>query len=84
MMFDLPEGWSLTTIGSVCDIRTGKTPPTANQNNFSGDVPFFKPGDLDRKDVLEASEYSISHIGAEVAGTPTEGYRLSILHRKPR
>jgi type I restriction enzyme, S subunit len=67
-MSNLPAGWALTTIGTVCDIRTGKTPPTGNRENFSTDIPFFKPGDLGRADALDTSEYSISHIGAEVAG----------------
>jgi type I restriction enzyme S subunit len=67
-MSSLPEGWVLTTIGGVCDIRTGKTPPTADLDNFSGDVPFFKPGDLEGSDNLAKSEYSISRKGAELAG----------------
>lgn len=38
--------WSSAPIGSLGVIKTGKTPPTALEGMFGGDVPFLTPGDL--------------------------------------
>ncbi len=62
---DLPEGWVWATYAQVGEVTTGFTPPTADAGNFGGDVPFFKPTDLDAGDnVVEAREY-LSKKGAE-------------------
>ncbi|MFC2991399.1 restriction endonuclease subunit S [Halomonas tibetensis] len=44
----LPEGWykpNLDELGSIC---TGNTPPTSDQSNYGGALPFVGPSDLGR------------------------------------
>ncbi|MGO8755050.1 MAG: restriction endonuclease subunit S [Gallionellaceae bacterium] len=61
---ELPEGWMWATYAQVGEITTGFTPPTADADNFSGVIPFFKPTDLDAGDnVVMAREY-LSEKGA--------------------
>jgi type I restriction enzyme S subunit len=61
---ELPEGWVWATYAQIGEVTTGFTPPTADTENFGGDIPFFKPTDLDAGDnVVEAREY-LSEKGA--------------------
>jgi len=39
--------WEGTTISAAARVVTGKTPPTAREDLFIGDLPFFSPKDLD-------------------------------------
>ena len=44
---NLPQGWIVCLLGEVCEVVTGSTPSTKNDNNYnSKDYPFFKPTDL--------------------------------------
>lgn len=43
---DLPEGWVWKTIGDVCDILSGYGFPKNLQGKSSGDLPFYKVGDI--------------------------------------
>ncbi|MDD3608979.1 MAG: restriction endonuclease subunit S [Halothiobacillaceae bacterium] len=62
---ELSEGWVWATYAQIGEVTTGFTPPTADTENFGGDIPFFKPTDLDAGDnVVEAREY-LSKKGAE-------------------
>lgn len=62
----LPQGWVECQLGEVCEVITGSTPSTKNDNNYnSKDYPFFKPTDLnagyftnDSKDYV--SEYAFN------------------------
>lgn len=52
------KGWAWATYADVGDVTTGFTPPTSDRGNFGGDVPFFKPTDLDAgEDVIHAREH---------------------------
>ncbi|MHB1799601.1 MAG: restriction endonuclease subunit S [Vulcanimicrobiaceae bacterium] len=44
---ELPEGWMWATYTQIGVVTTGFTPPTTDPENFGGDIPFFKPTDLD-------------------------------------
>jgi len=44
----LPEGWEYSQLLKLGTIVTGKTPSTKDVDNFGGNVPFIKPGDLDK------------------------------------
>jgi type I restriction enzyme S subunit len=49
---DLRDGreasWPLQRLQAIAQIETGSTPPTADKTRlFGGDIPFFKPTDLD-------------------------------------
>lgn len=45
--FQGDSGWRWATYADVGEVATGFTPPTGDAENFGGDVPFFKPTDLD-------------------------------------
>jgi type I restriction enzyme, S subunit len=61
---ELPDGWVWTTYAQIGEVTTGFTPPTADAENFGGDIPFFKPTDLDAgENVVQAREY-LSEAGA--------------------
>jgi len=63
----LPSNWASVTLESLGRIQTGATPPTRNQENFGGDVPFFKPTDLDSGDSLRQAREFLSEAGAEAS-----------------
>ncbi len=45
----LPAGWCWASIVQVCDVRSGQTPTGINEQvNVTGDVPWFKVGDMNR------------------------------------
>jgi len=43
---ELPEGWGKATIGEVCEILAGYGFPKDLQGKASGDLPFYKVGDI--------------------------------------
>ncbi|MBR4156349.1 MAG: restriction endonuclease subunit S [Bacteroidales bacterium] len=47
MPFEIPESWVWTTLGNVGEIITGTTPSKENQEYYGGNIPFYKPTDLD-------------------------------------
>ena len=54
----LPDGWVWATYAQVGEVTTGFTPPTGDAENFGGNIPFFKPSDLDvGENVTVAREY---------------------------
>ena len=54
----LPTGWTWATYAQVGEVTTGFTPPTGDVENFGGNIPFFKPSDLDvGENVTVAREY---------------------------
>lgn len=56
--FALPECWFALSVGSLGRVETGATPPTKEKANFGGEMPFFKPTDLEAGvDVREAREF---------------------------
>lgn len=62
----LPQGWIECLLGEVCEVITGATPSTKNDNNYNNkDYPFFKPTDLnagyftnDSKEYVSAYAYN--------------------------
>jgi type I restriction enzyme S subunit len=57
--------WEHLALGSIADVITGSTPPTAEKSQlFGGDVPFFKPTDLDAGYHVERPRESLSPAGA--------------------
>ena len=55
---NLPQGWTIVGLHSVAEIITGSTPSKLNAEYYNGDVPFYKPNDLDQgRHVRYASEY---------------------------
>lgn len=61
---ELPEGWIWASVAQVGEVTTGFTPSTTNPDFFGGEIPFFKPTDLDSGyEVFEFRE-SLTEAGA--------------------
>lgn len=56
--FAVRPGWAVSSYGEVGVVTTGFTPPTSDEANFGGAIPFFKPTDLGAgENVVAAREY---------------------------
>lgn len=44
--FDNADDFTEVSLGEVCTMKTGKTPPTSQTEYFDGDVPFVCPADV--------------------------------------
>ena len=54
----LPKGWAVCTLKNICKVITGSTPSKSNPSYYGGNIPFYKPADLDFGCyVKNASEY---------------------------
>jgi len=60
----LPKGWKLARLDDVAVIVTGNTPPTNIRAYFNGDIPFYKPSDLN-EDYIKESRDTLSELGKE-------------------
>ncbi|CAM2939134.1 type I restriction enzyme, S subunit [Flavobacterium psychrophilum DSM 3660] len=72
MTYQLPKGWEIVKLGEVAIIVTGNTPPTNNKSYFNGDVPFFKPSDLNLGYVNDSKD-KLSVLGKEFSRTLPKG-----------
>ena len=64
---DTTGQWKKVSVGDIAQIVTGTTPPTADLGNYGGDLPFFKPTDLNAGyEVRDAREH-LSTAGARYA-----------------
>jgi len=64
--FEIPEEWTVATLGNVCEAITGTTPPKNDIENYGNDVPFVKPPQLNDKPINDAPE-KLSIKGAKCA-----------------
>ena len=67
MPFDVPSGWVWTIVGEVGEVITGSTPSKDIAEYYGGDIPFYKPTDLDlgintnsASDTLTIEGYNLS------------------------
>jgi type I restriction enzyme S subunit len=63
----LNGGWRTLKVGEIGRIETGTTPPTANPKNYDGDLPFFKPTDLEQGRFVRKAREHLSEAGQEHA-----------------
>ena len=64
---NVPETWEVVALKDVTEIITGSTPSKLVPAYYSGDVPFYKPNDLDQgRHVKTASEH-LSQQGKEIS-----------------
>ncbi len=65
--FKLPEGWCWTTLGEIGDVVTGSTPSKDVKEYYNGDIPFFKPTDLEQGIDTKYANDHLSQLGYEVS-----------------
>ena len=65
--FEVPEGWVWVRLDSIGDIVTGSTPPKDNKEFYGGDIPFYKPTDLEQGINTTTSTDSLTEEGFAVA-----------------
>ena len=61
----LSEGWTWATVEQLGRATTGFTPPKNDESFFGGDIPFFKPSDLDVGYNVREFRDSLTEAGAE-------------------
>lgn len=59
----IPSNWVKTELDNLGDILTGKTPSTKDQDNFHGEIPFIKPGDLYSGGYIHTTSETLSKKG---------------------
>ena len=69
----LTGGWRTLKVGEIGRIETGTTPPTANPNNYDGDLPFLKPTDLEQGRFVRKAREHLSEAGQEHARVLPKG-----------
>ena len=60
----VPEGWSIRKLETFGDIITGKTPSTANESYYNGNIPFVKIPDMHNTIYPIITETTLSEEGA--------------------
>lgn len=58
--------WSETTLDKLGKIVTGKTPPSAKSEYFSGEIPFVTPRDFDGRRYIKSTERTLTESGAKL------------------
>ena len=56
--------WKFLTIGDLGRIVTGKTPLTAVEGNFGGQIPFVTPSDMDGRKTISTTARYLTEVGA--------------------
>ena len=59
---NLPDGWTMTTIGNVADTTSGGTPLRNHMEYFDGKIPWIKSGEL-RDEIIRDAEETITDVG---------------------
>ena len=63
--FEVPDNWTWCKIKDIGSVVTGNTPSKDNADYYGGNIPFFKPTDLEQgRDTKYASDY-LSALGFE-------------------
>jgi len=67
----IPRNWNCVAIKNICKIVNGSTPKSSIEEYWDGDVDWFTPTDLSRKEAIQISESlrKISNAGFLSCGT---------------
>ena len=65
MPFEIPENWVWTMLGNIGEIITGTTPPKDNKEYYGGNIPFYKPTDLDGGIMTNYALDTLTDVGYE-------------------
>lgn len=63
--FEVPSSWVWTTLGDIAEIITGNTPSKDIKEYYSGNIPFFKPTDLEQGIHTKYSKDRLTPLGFE-------------------
>ena len=63
--YQLPEGWEWTMLGEVAEVITGNTPSKDIKEYYGGNIPFFKPTDLEQGIHTKYSKDRLTPLGFE-------------------
>jgi type I restriction enzyme S subunit len=61
----VPRGWRVGRVSDLGNVICGKTPPTAQPENYGDDVPFITIPDMHSVLVVTATNRSLSRVGAD-------------------
>ena len=65
--FELPKGWMWTTLEEIGEIVTGSTPSKDHKEFYGGNIPFFKPTDLEQGIDTKYSNDRLTQLGYNVS-----------------
>jgi type I restriction enzyme S subunit len=68
---EIPRGWKIGTVRDLGNIICGKTPPTAQLDNYGDDVPFVTIPDMHGKVFVTSAQKSLSLKGAATQTSKT-------------
>jgi type I restriction enzyme S subunit len=63
----IPYGWVWTSVDCLGEIVTGTTPSTKKKEYYGGDIPFFKPTELNQGYSVTSAAVYLTKVGAEKA-----------------
>ena len=75
--FEIPESWKWVPLSSLGKTHTGTTPSTSTKEYFGNDIPFVKPGDIDRCLITYRGD-GLSSVAREVARLVPEDSLLMV------
>ncbi len=61
---EIPQGWSVSTVGEISEVVCGKTPPTAVAAYYGDDIPFVTIPDMHGKVFSTSTARKLSVAGA--------------------
>ncbi len=61
--FEVPDNWVWTTVGEIGDVVTGSTPTKDIAEFYGGDIPFYKPNDLEQGINTRVSSDTLTSLG---------------------
>ncbi len=67
LLDDLPPEWDTLSLREAGEVVTGSTPSKSNQSFYGGDVPFFKPTDLNAGYQVADARDTLTESGASAA-----------------
>jgi type I restriction enzyme S subunit len=59
------DGWEEKSLGEIGKVQTGTTPPTNDESNYGGYIPFVKPAHFRKDGSIDAGESKLSKSGLE-------------------
>ena len=65
--FEIPSSWEWTEVGNIGEIVTGSTPSKDIPEYYGGDIPFYKPTDLEQGKCVKRASDHLSLLGFEQA-----------------